>query len=172
MNEDPGYPERWYKLRDRNDKGGGWLWFVLIIIFAVVITIVVETDSCEKDRHPYSGVYNLNKNEIQNAVTGYATDHNGSLPTLNGIYSNANCSNCSVINISAVLVANGGLLRTYPDGLHLGASDNDNCSGNASLGCSSESNYIWIVNTEGQVFSYCAGAGCTTNNSGYQDVWP
>jgi hypothetical protein len=112
------------------------------------------------------------KDDIQNAVVDYATRYNGTWPTLSGTYTNANCLDCNVINISALLVSNGGMLRTYPDGLNLSASGNDNCGGNAALGCSNGSSYIWIVDTQGAVFSYCAGVGCETNNSGYQDAWP
>jgi hypothetical protein len=88
------------------------------------------------------------------------------------MYSNANCSECYVINISALLIANGGLLRETPENCRLSATGNDNCGGNASLGCSTDASYIWLVDADGNVFSYCAGAGCATNNSGYQDVWP
>ncbi len=175
MNEDPRNPIRWYKLRDRNDKGSvlGWIFLVILIAIVIIIVLVSPEGGCfDCDGGLVYSAYNTAKDEIQNAVTAYQTDHNKLIPTLSGIYTNANCSNCNVINISALVVANGGILREAPDGLNLSASGNDNCGGDADLGCSNGSSYIWIVNTYGVAFTYCAGAGCTTNNSGYQDVWP
>jgi len=172
MNENQGKPERWYQLRDRNDEGDSFIWLVLTIVFVGVIIYFVATGSCEKKRDGKSMAYSTAREMIQNAVTAYSANNNGSIPTLSGTYTNANCANCSVVNISAVLYTNGGMLRTCPDGIYLSTSGNDNCGGNASLGCRNGSSYIWIVNTNGDVFSYCAGAGCKTNNSGYQGVWP
>ncbi|MFA5055036.1 MAG: hypothetical protein WC562_02540 [Dehalococcoidia bacterium] len=116
--------------------------------------------------------YNTVSDELKNAVAQYASDRNGSLPILSGTYINADCLNCPVINISALLTANGGLLAEVPQSCNLSTSGNDNCRGDTNLGCSNEGSYIWIADTYGNVFSYCAGAECTTNNSGYQDVWP
>ena len=116
--------------------------------------------------------YMITLDELQNAAVVYSMDHDGSLPTLTGNYTNNCCQNCRVININALLEANGGILHEAPDGLYLSASGNDNCGGNAILGCNNYSSYIWIVNTSGNIFSYCAGSGCTTINACYQDVWP
>ena len=121
---------------------------------------------------PRDAAYSVTADELQNAVFAYASDHNGSFPILNSTYTNICCQNCSVINISAVLVVNGGLLRMAPDSCHLSAIGNDNCCGNASLGCSNYSSYIWLVNNNGSIFSYCAGSGCVTNNTCYQGVYP
>jgi hypothetical protein len=142
---------------------------MLIVILTVIVSVLGEGGTTVE---PLSWSYNAAKDDIQNAVTADQTDHNELIPTLSSTYTNANCSNCSVINISASLVENDGLLASTPDGLHLSASGNDNCGGNASLGCVNGWHYIWLVDDDGEVFSYCAGAGCTTNNSGYQDVWP
>jgi hypothetical protein len=143
---------------------------LLLVIIAALFLYVLGSGWHEAPNKslPYPYV----KDDLQNAVTAYSTDHNESLPILKGTYTNANCSACSVINISALLIANGGMLRAAPSGLNLSSSGNDNCGGNASLGCSNYGSYIWIVDTHGNVFSYCAGTGCETNNSGYQGVWP
>jgi hypothetical protein len=167
MSEEQVKPKlKWYKIRLR-------VFALILPIIGFVIYLVLLwqpwVDCCGVHRN---SAYFVTKDKIQNAVTYYAESHNQSLPILNGTYTNSNCSNCHVLNVSALITANGGLLRTYPDGLSLSASDNDNCGGNASLGCSSESSYIWIVGDNGVVYSFCAGAGCTTNNSDYQDVWP
>ena len=164
MSEEQGKAARkWYK----NWKSIGLILLVLCII-AFVIVLSAEP-GYDGDGYP---AYTIVRDDIKNAVAYYQTTNNGSLPILNGTYTNANCSNCDVINISALLTANGGMFREAPDGLNLSASGNDNCGGNASLGCTNECSYIWLVDTNGSVFSYCAGIECTTNNSGNQGVWP
>jgi hypothetical protein len=174
MNEGQGKPKRWYKkYLSEFDKNLRRL--LVIVVFALILAficvfIINEWNNSPSDNRP--ATYSTAREVIQSAVAAYGSIHNESLPTLNGTYTNANCSNCSVVNISALLVINGGMLRTYPDGLKLSVSGNDNCGGNASLGCRNGSSYIWIVDTQGTVYSYCTGAGCKTNNSGYQGVWP
>jgi hypothetical protein len=165
MSGEQGKPKRWYK---------NWRiitqWFLVVLVLCVITGIIVMGvggqygTSCDG--------YYCTEDKILDAVAHYQSKHNGFLPVLNGTYTNANCSNCNVINIRALLVTNGGLLQRLPVVLNLSASGNDNCGGNASLGCNNYGSYIWVVDTSGNVFSYCAGAGCTTNNSGYQDVWP
>jgi len=145
-----------------------YLSFLLCIIGFVIFISVGQKYEKESPQKPYS----VDQWDIQNVVQYYESMNNGSLPLLDGTYTNINCSNCHVLNVSALLQANGGLLHKAPDSCKLSVSGNDNCGGNASLGCSTDASYIWIVDTDGNVFSYCAGAGCTTNNSGYQDVWP
>ena len=177
MNEGQRKPERWYQFLNRNDWRSGFLRVLLIVLVIVgigVIVAVVSAENCYIDcgSGQKPAAYNTSKEQIQTAVTFYAENHNQSLPILNVTYTNANCSDCHVVNLSALLTANGGLLREAPYCLNLSASGNDNCGGNASLGCSNHSSYIWLVNASGDVYSYCAGAGCRTNNSGYQDVWP
>ena len=148
--------------------------FVLFFVFAIVIfaVLILISNSGWQESPQKPAAYMTAQEQIQPAVTFYAENHNQSLPILNVTYTNANCSNCHVLDISALLAANGGLMREAPYCLNLSASGNDNCGGNASLGCRNGSSYIWIVNSIGDVYSYCAGAGCKTNNSGYQGVWP
>ncbi len=118
-------------------------------------------------------LFGIAKDDIQDAVTSYMICHNMSIPTLSGIYTNADCSTCSVVNMSALLIPNGGILRETPDGCYLSSSAcMDNCNNNQSLGCKPANHYIWIVDNSGTVYSYCTGASCKTNNSGYQNVWP
>jgi hypothetical protein len=171
MNEDQREPaKKWYKKQSKIPALLALLLFLCVCIAMTCIIIInMDGGSCCV---PRSAAYSTAREQIQNAVTNYSGTYNKSLPILSGIYTNANCSSCHVINISTLVVANGGLLRRSPDGLNLSASGNDNCGGNASLGCHSGWSYIWIVDIHGTVYSYCAGAGCTTNNSGYQGVWP
>ena len=146
------------------------LFIVMICIIAAGIWCMTQSEPKEPQLPPWQAA----QEQIQSAVTAYQANpsYNGLLPILNATYTNANCSNCSVINISTLLAANDGILRSAPAGLNLSASGNDNCGGNASLGCSNEGSYIWLVNSNGDVYSYCARAQCMTNNSGYQGVWP
>lgn len=164
MSEEQKKPKlKWYEVRLRV--------FVLLLPFicaAVAFIWAMDEEPCCSR----TSAYNTCKDEIQNAVTYFAESHKQSFPILNGTYTNSNCSNCHVLNITALITANGGLLREAPDGLNLSISGNDNCGGNASLGCYKYSSYIWIVDNDGNVFSYCAGAGCATNNSDFQNVWP
>jgi hypothetical protein len=167
MSEEQIKPKRkWYK----NWRTVlAWCFVIFIVSLMAIYFNMVGGQFATTD---IGSAYPDAREQIQNAVTAYQANNNNSLPILSGTYANANCSDCSVINISALLIENGGTLRQAPDGLNLSASDNDNCGGNASLGCVNGNHYIWIVDTSGEVFSYCTGAGCTSNNSSYQGVWP
>jgi prepilin-type N-terminal cleavage/methylation domain-containing protein len=132
--------------------------------------------------------YNTVKDDIQNAVTAYATDHQGNFPinqsTAYAMPVNANCTTttvasttCYIINMSALLVVNGGMLRQMPDGVaNLSTS---NCYGGAgATTCSAANHYTWGATDRGVVFSRCDNntigevKACTSNNSGYQGQWP
>lgn len=147
---------------------------VFVTIIAILLAVFLSPDTVFDGPPPdcQDCAYNTNQVELKNSIAEYASRNEGTLPILNGTYTVTECSNCSVINISAVLVANGGMLRKVPDSCNLSITGNDNCGGNADLGCSNKGSYIWLTDIYGNVFSYCAGAGCTTNNSDYQDVWP
>jgi hypothetical protein len=146
---------------------------LLITIFVVLVIAAIGIMSIGGNLHPANYVpYNDSKDKIQNAVTTYKNNYSGNLPIMNCTYTNDNCSQCKVINMSALLTANGGTLQHIPDGLNLDSKDNDNCGGDASLGCNNRYSYIWIVNSSGTVFSYCAGVNCQSNDSGYQGTWP
>ena len=166
MSEEQRKPKKkWYRKRSVIAE-------LLILLVVFVIAVFIYLLRGEVPYAPHDRAYLVTKDELQNAVAYYRDANDESLPILSFAYTNAECLNCHVLNISALITANGGLLQNYPDGLNLSASGNDNCGGNASLGCSPDASYIWIVDNDGNVFSYCAGAGCATNNSGYQDVWP
>ena len=167
MNEAQEKPKKkWYKNRS--------IIFTLVIAFICVIVafcymaIGGVCRPCITSANHYSNA----KLRVQNAVTNYSKGHDGALPTLSGSYTNSNCSNCSVIDISALVNESGNEWLMSQSGLNLSANSNDNCGGNSSWGCLNGEHYIWMVNTRGIVYSYCAGAGCATNNSGYQGVWP
>ena len=162
--------KKWYKRKsNRFDR------FALVCLVCLVCAgaYIAWAATQGTDKYPpRANQYQTTKDLVQKAVTAYAENHSGTLPTLNGTYTNADCSQCEILNISALLVKDGGMLRVAPDGLNLSTSGNDNCGGNASLGCRNGSSYIWIVDSKETVYSYCTGTGCITNNSDYQGVWP
>ena len=160
------------KSKSRQLKKLSYIILPLLVIFVITVSYIMTRGPEYGTEIPspcYS--YAAARDAIGEAIARYASAHNGSLPTLNGTYANANCSNCRVVNFSALII-NNYLRPNHIYGRYLSTDGNDNCGGNASLGCSNEGSYIWIVDTNGSVFSYCAGTGCTTNNTGCQDVWP
>ena len=120
-----------------------------------------------------TSAYNTVKDTIQNAVIGYATNHNGNFPLIYGYYSVGQCTNCQIIDIKALLYAYGGMLTQVPDGIYAASGvNNDNCDGGAN-GCSSSNHYVWLIDSYGNVYSKCMGSDCNSNDaSGYQDIWP
>jgi prepilin-type N-terminal cleavage/methylation domain-containing protein len=164
---------------------------ILAILAGVVVMAVGGVFGTAK-----SSAYNTVKDDIQNAVTGYATDHQGNFPinssgTTYQLVANDNCSAtpCYLINMSALLVANGGMLRQMPDGVAAaGTAANagglNNCYGAlGATACSAANHYTWGATTTGIVFSRCDANtvgevktctlnNVTSNNSGYRGVWP
>ena len=151
-------------------------WPFIILSLPLLIAVISCSLACDiSTRKCCTPAYNSAKDETKNAVADYMSRHNGAGPTLNVTYTNANCSNCNLVNVSALLIANGGVLRDVPDGTWQGPGDmDDNCDslGGHISGCSASNHYIWIVDANGYVYSYCVGDDCTSNNSGYQGVWP
>ena len=140
---------------------------ILAILAGVVVMAVGGVFGTAK-----SAAYDAVKDDISNAVTGYATDNEGNFPynVSTPMTANANCSTCYVINMSALLVSQGGMLRNIPDGTRQA-----NCAAGGASGCSDNNHYTWGVNTYGVVYSRCDTADsktCTSNESGYQGVWP
>jgi hypothetical protein len=147
------------------------LLLVLAYTFSINIPAKIDYNSCNS-HCTGDCAYTFVRADLESAVLDHVASHNGTFPTLNSTYSNNCCQNCSVINISALLAANGGMLREAPDCLNLSASGNDNCGGNSSLGCNKDGSYIWLIDDSYSVASYCAGVGCVTNNTGLQGIWP
>ena len=105
-----------------------------------------------------SSAYNNVKDELQNAVTAYATEHQGTFP----------CDTYGVIDMSALLTSNGGLLHQIPAGTR-----QTNCAAGGASGCSDNNHYTWLLTSTGIVYSSCVGSDCNSNDaSGYQGVWP
>ena len=166
MNEVQEKPQKkWYKK---------WQFIIvaILLIAAIGYVLALSLQGQTGTRPPPS--YNGIKDDIKNAVAQFGSDHQGSFPILNMTYTNSNCSNCNVINISALLIEHGGLSKV-PNGTWEGpGATDDNCDSLAGhiSGCSASNHYVWLVDTDGSAYSYCIGDDCTSNNSGYQEVWP
>ena len=150
---------------------------ILAILAGVVVMAVGGVFGTAK-----SAAYNTVKDDVQNAVTGYATDHQGNFPintSATAMTGNVNCTAadpCYIINMSALLTTAvpKGMLRQIPDGTRAA-----NCVGTTDARCSDNNHYTWGATTTGTVFSRCdtnSGSPATIcpngNNSGYQGVWP
>jgi hypothetical protein len=144
---------------------------LLIILMAELWFFGVAT--CGACIHPSGGEagYNYNKDNLQAAVKAYQDKNMRELPTINGTVA-INGSDYRIVNACALLASQGGKLTHVPDGsASINGSDNDNCDAGCGE-CSKYASYIWAVDANGSVYSICVGAGCQTNNSGYQGVWP
>jgi prepilin-type N-terminal cleavage/methylation domain-containing protein len=149
---------------------------IVIVILAIMAGVVVMTVG-GVFANAKSAAYNAVKNDLQNAIIAYAADHQGDLPINSSnasqlIEYNTNCSStnpCYVINMSALLATQRGVLRKIPDGTRP-----DNCYGGAT-GCSDTNHYTWGMTTTGAIYSRCDAnnASCPNGNaSGYRGVWP
>ena len=104
--------------------------------------------------------YNLVRDEIQLAVTGYMTNSSHGLPIMT-----TNATNIDV----CLLLGPDELLRDVPDGVR-DANNGGNCSGTSDT-----NHYIWILDDGGNVASVCEDVGadvCDAAGDGYQGVWP
>ena len=145
---------------------------ILAILAGVVVMAVGGVFGSAK-----SAAYNSVHDEIQNAVTAYSADtaHPGVLP-VNSSTSDitiTGCSVCKVINMSALLTTNGGMLRKTSDGLR--DDTLDNCTAGGLATCLNTSHYIWGVDQYGSIYSSCTNtstSSCTALGNGFQNVWP
>ena len=108
--------------------------------------------------------YNLVRDELQLAVTGYMT--NTSHSDLPYMADNVSLDVC-------LLLGPHELLREVPDGV----SDANNGGAVGAIPCEtdSEAHYTWIILAGGNVASTCSPVGpddCISANNSYQGVWP
>ena len=110
--------------------------------------------------------YNLVRDELQLAATGYMTNSSAPDPVVG--------TNRSIT--AGELLGSEGLLREIPDGMRT-----VNCAYlNTSTceGCLDTNHYDWRMDVEGNVFSFCVDVGtdtcaCTsTDGDGYCGQWP
>lgn len=169
----------------RKSKGGFTLIELLIVMVILAIlagVVVMAVGGVFGSAH--EAAYNSVHDDLQNAVVGYATDNNGDYSGLklsgNITIDDPACPACSIVDIDALLTANGGMLRDVPDGLWEGEADgtDSNCDAgwNAAVQCAGS--YVWVMDIHGNIYSSCAGDKCTAadnagNTSGWvSDVWP
>ena len=132
----------------------------LLLLGMVVSGVACGSSGGSSDGQSYSpnNVYNVVKDDLQNAVTAYAVEHQGVFP----------CDTYGVIDMSALLTSNGGLLHQIPAGTR-----QTNCAAGGASGCSDNNHYTWLVTSTGIVYSSCVGSDCNSNDaSGYQGIWP
>jgi len=174
----------------RKSKGGFTLIELLIVMVILAIlagVVVMAVGGVFGSAH--EAAYNSVHDDVQNAVVAYATDNNGNFPTIvnsSGNYSiddPQTCANCVLVNISALLTTNGGMLRAVPDGLWDGSEDGSDSNCDDAFMTPAEEclgSYVWVMDTYGNIFSSCQGTDCAAsscggggNISGFcDDVWP
>ena len=169
-------------------KGGFTLIELLIVMVILAIlagVVVMAVGGVFGSAH--EAAYNSVHDDLQNATVAYATDNNGDFPQLSGNYTITTpmaCTACRILNISALLTSNGGMLRAIPDGLFTGSNDgsDSNCDATMTASESCGGSYVWVIDTYGNLFSTCQGTDCSEaddagciagNTSGFcDDVWP
>jgi prepilin-type N-terminal cleavage/methylation domain-containing protein len=156
---------------------------IVMVILAILAGVVVITVGGSFGS-AQSNAYTLAKDAIKNAVIAYAADNNGGFPINGSIHMpiNTDCATdttCHIINMSALLHTNTGMLHKMPEGIAaLSGDEDDNCDQGSGVTCSNEGHYIWGVDKYGNIFSYCTNEAsaakgiCISNASGYQGVWP
>lgn len=108
--------------------------------------------------------YNLVRDELQLATTGYLTNSSHALPIAD--------SHVGTMDVCLLLGPNE-LLREVPDGLR-----DANCylGMNTCSSCSNKNHYEWRVDDWGNVYSVCfdvaAGDCDVVGGDGYQGIWP
>ncbi len=172
----------------RKSKSGFTLIELLIVMVIIAIlagVIVMAVGGVFGNAR--SAAYNTAREQIQNAVTAYSANASsaGQLPANGSPAAAYQCSFLTgtvyVVNISALLASNSGMLRTVPDGVYVSGNatvTNTNINGSAPTGYSG-GHYIWEMDSAGTVASVCVNIGGGTVNcnahltvNGYQNVWP
>ena len=104
--------------------------------------------------------YNLVRDELQLAVTGYMTNTSHELPVTT--------ANNTVID-ACLLLGPDELLREVPDGMR-------EANGNCTTALTDSNHYTWVVDGGGNVASVCytddEGEECDDAGDGYQGQWP
>lgn len=113
--------------------------------------------------------YNLVRDELQLAVTGYMTNSSHGIPYVDGSLNTT--TGYRTIAVCDLLGPNE-LLREVPDGIR-----QLNCfTVNATAcdeGCSDDNSYLWLLDEYGNVRSSCLDAElCAEVGDGYQQTWP
>lgn len=148
--------------------GGSW-WAILAILtgfFTLVGLVSISNAFNEPRGEAPESAYNTAREEVQNAVIGYAAKHEGKLPPSVGTVTLIDpAGTYDIIDICSI-IGRGKLLRKVPEGIN-----KSNC-GAGSCTCP-DGNYIWLMESNGNVYSTCVSAECKApNKDGFQGVWP
>jgi prepilin-type N-terminal cleavage/methylation domain-containing protein len=144
---------------------------ILAILAGVVVMAVGGVFGTSRER-----AYTVTKDEMKNAVADYASRNNGDLPYTSTINTTIDGETRYIINISALMTSQSGILGDVPDSA-ANLSGNDNCFGGIAT-CHDDAHYVWATDQYGNIYSACddANGGSTTCDAndadGFQTVYP
>ena len=135
---------------------------IVLVILAILAGVIVLAVGGIFGRTGQQA-YNLVRDELQLATTGYLTNSSHNDPVIGA--TNRTIAACE-------LLAPNELLREIPDGLVPGNCFYINTS--TCSGCLSTNSYMWLLDANGNVYSECVGSECPAGDpQGYQEnVWP
>lgn len=159
------------------------LWLLIFIGLVAAIIWAAMTGGEESQEQPPYAKYTTTEGKIQNAVLDYAYNRSGELPVLNASADEEWDIQVNIFGDGSVItriidlctLMELGYLEQVPEGVaSFAGEDNDNCdNGNGNCTCQSGAHYVWLVSTEGMVYSACLGDGCMVGmEDGYENVWP
>jgi hypothetical protein len=114
-----------------------------------------------------NGGYKAVADKLKTEVADYKAHHDGTLPVSGTAITLQNpAGTYFVIDICS-------LMNYIPDGAaSVDGESNDNCDA-GECQCNASASYIWLLDTNGKLFSKCVGDKCSsTESDGYQGVWP
>ncbi len=147
---------------------------IVLVILAILAGVIVLAVGGIFSRTGEQA-YNLVRDELQLATTGYMTDtDNVGLPCVNGTSETSVNGTICDVDVCALLGPDE-LLRDVPDGMRADNCDDGTGTANCS-GCDNDNHYQWVIVDGGNVESRCAtsddGSTCDAAGDGYQGQWP
>ncbi len=147
---------------------------ILAILAGVVVMAVGGVFGTSKNR-----AYDVTKDEMKNAVADYSTRFSGAFPYNSSINISVDGTLRFIINTSALLVSNGGILSKPPASTANWSGGADNCDFAPTGYCVASqlaSHYIWTQDNYGNVYSTCvntSGTLCDRSNAdGFMTTYP
>ena len=134
-----------------------------LVIIVLIVTVYWFTMWNEPSNKDYKTV----ADKLTAEITDYKAHHEGSLPVSGTAVTLQNpAGTYFIIDICS-------LMNYVLDGFAaVEGENNDNCDAGGCQ-CSANASYIWLLDTNGKVFSKCVGDKCKSSESnGYQGVWP
>jgi hypothetical protein len=135
---------------------------VLIILAGIIAVYWFTTVDMSTN-----GDYKAVADKLTDEVADYKAHNGGSLPIFGTAVTLQNpAGTYFIIDICK--------LMSYmsEDCVAVEGAGNDNCD-TGGCQCNASASYIWLLDTNGKLFSKCAGDKCSsTESDGYQGVWP